>query len=41
MRTYRANSIPPDSIAGAISYAIGQPPGVDVNELVIRPARQR
>jgi NADP-dependent 3-hydroxy acid dehydrogenase YdfG len=41
MRTYRADSIPPDSIAEALSYAIGQPPGVDVNELVIRPARQR
>ncbi|MEO3875891.1 SDR family oxidoreductase [Nonomuraea sp. B12E4] len=41
MRTYRAESIPPDSIAEAISYAIGQSPGVDVNELVIRPARQR
>ncbi|MFB4277678.1 SDR family oxidoreductase [Nonomuraea sp. MTCD27] len=41
MRTYRAESIPADTIAGAISYAIGQPAGVDVNELVIRPARQR
>jgi NADP-dependent 3-hydroxy acid dehydrogenase YdfG len=41
MRAYRADSIPPDAIADAISYAIGQPPGVDVNELVIRPTRQR
>ncbi|MFG2072190.1 SDR family oxidoreductase [Nonomuraea maritima] len=41
MRTYRANSISPDSIAAAISYAMGQPPGVDVNELIIRPAPQR
>ncbi|WP_231618871.1 SDR family oxidoreductase [Nonomuraea sp. SBT364] len=41
MRTYRADSIPPDAIAEAISYAIGQPAGVDVNEMVIRPARQR
>lgn len=41
MRAYRADSIPPDSIADAISYAVGQPPGVDVNELVIRPTRQR
>ncbi|MEV0380303.1 SDR family oxidoreductase [Nonomuraea sp. NPDC050643] len=41
MRTYRADAIPPDSIADAIAYAIGRPPGVDVNELVIRPARQR
>ncbi|MEE4419172.1 SDR family oxidoreductase [Streptomyces bugieae] len=41
MRAYRADSIPPSGIADAISYAIGQPPGVDVNELVIRPAKQR
>ncbi|MBW4721605.1 SDR family oxidoreductase [Saccharothrix obliqua] len=41
MRTYRANSIPSDAIAEAISYAINQPSGVDVNELVIRPVRQR
>ncbi|SEG95803.1 NADP-dependent 3-hydroxy acid dehydrogenase YdfG [Nonomuraea solani] len=41
MRVYRSDSIPADSIAGAISYAIGQPADVDVNELVIRPARQR
>ncbi|MFC5823791.1 SDR family oxidoreductase [Nonomuraea insulae] len=41
MRIYRAETISPDSIAGAISYAIGQPADVDVNEIVIRPARQR
>jgi NADP-dependent 3-hydroxy acid dehydrogenase YdfG len=41
MRTYRAASIPPEAIAGAISYALAQPSDVDVNELVIRPARQR
>jgi NADP-dependent 3-hydroxy acid dehydrogenase YdfG len=41
MRTYRAESIPPEAIADAISYALGQPSDVDVNELVIRPARQR
>jgi NADP-dependent 3-hydroxy acid dehydrogenase YdfG len=41
MRTYRAASIPPEAIADAISYALGQPSDVDVNELVIRPARQR
>lgn len=41
MRTYRAESIPPSAIADAIAYAIDQPESVDVNELVIRPARQR
>lgn len=41
MRTYRADSIPPSAIANAIAYAIDQPEGVDVNEMVIRPARQR
>ena len=41
MQTYRADSIPPDAIARAIAYAIDEPAEVDVNELVIRPARQR
>lgn len=41
MRTYRAAAIPPDAIAGAIAYALDQPSDVDVNEVVIRPARQR
>jgi NADP-dependent 3-hydroxy acid dehydrogenase YdfG len=41
MGTYRAHAIEPDAIAAAISYAIGQPADVDVNEIVIRPARQR
>jgi NADP-dependent 3-hydroxy acid dehydrogenase YdfG len=41
MRTYRAASIPPSAIGDAIAYAVGQPADVDVNELVIRPARQR
>jgi len=41
MRTYRAVTLPPDTIAGAISYAIGQPAGVDVNEVVVRPTAQR
>ncbi|MEU4425058.1 SDR family oxidoreductase [Actinoplanes sp. NPDC024001] len=41
MRAYRAAVISADSIAAAISYAIGQPPDVDVNEIVIRPAGQR
>jgi NADP-dependent 3-hydroxy acid dehydrogenase YdfG len=41
MRTYRAVSIPADAIAAAIAYAIGQPPDVDVNEIIVRPAGQR
>jgi NADP-dependent 3-hydroxy acid dehydrogenase YdfG len=41
MREYRADAIPPDAIARAISYALGEPAEVDVNELIIRPARQR
>jgi len=41
MQTYRADSIPPDAIARAIAYAIDEPADIDVNELVIRPARQR
>lgn len=41
MRTYRAHAIDPDAIAGAVSYALDQPADVDVNEIVVRPARQR
>ncbi|NYH54892.1 MULTISPECIES: SDR family oxidoreductase [Nocardiopsis] len=41
MRTYRRHALPADAIAGAISFALGQPPDVDVNEIVVRPAAQR
>lgn len=41
MRGYRADAIPPAAIARAISYAVGEPADVDVNEMIIRPARQR
>lgn len=37
MKEYRRISIPATSIAQAILYAIGQPPEVDVNEIIIRP----
>ncbi|MFE0593910.1 SDR family oxidoreductase [Micromonospora echinospora] len=41
MKEYRKDSIPPDAIARAISFAVDQPADVDVNEMIIRPARQR
>ncbi|MEV0713990.1 SDR family oxidoreductase [Asanoa sp. NPDC050611] len=41
MRTYRAHAIGPDVIARAVSYALAQPADVDVNEIVVRPTRQR
>ena len=34
---YRKTSIPADAIARAIAFAIEQPDGVDVNEIVVRP----
>ena len=41
MKDYRAEAISPDAIARGIAYAINEPADVDVNELIIRPARQR
>ncbi|MET8004529.1 SDR family oxidoreductase [Nonomuraea glycinis] len=41
MRVFRADTIAPEAIAQAISYAIGQPADVDVSEIIVRPARQR
>jgi NADP-dependent 3-hydroxy acid dehydrogenase YdfG len=41
MRAYRAHSIPPEAVADAVAYAVGQPDGVDVNEIVVRPVQQR
>ncbi|QKW49952.1 SDR family oxidoreductase [Streptomyces buecherae] len=38
MRTYRAVALPASAIADAIAYAISQPPQVDVNEVIVRPA---
>ena len=41
MRTYRAAAIDPDAVARAVSFALAQPADVDVNEIIVRPARQR
>jgi NADP-dependent 3-hydroxy acid dehydrogenase YdfG len=41
MAAYRADTIPAGAIADAIAYAIAQPADVDVNEIIIRPTRQR
>ncbi|BBX35619.1 oxidoreductase [Mycolicibacterium mageritense DSM 44476 = CIP 104973] len=38
MHTYRALAIPASAIADAIAFAVGQPPTVDVNEIIVRPA---
>jgi NADP-dependent 3-hydroxy acid dehydrogenase YdfG len=41
MKTYRATTIPPDAIAGAVAFAVAQPENVDVNEIVVRPSAHR
>ncbi|MEV0355162.1 SDR family oxidoreductase [Nocardia sp. NPDC050697] len=41
MRGYRAHAMAAEAIAAAVDYALHQPPEVDVNEIVVRPARQR
>ncbi|MFD0277634.1 SDR family oxidoreductase [Kitasatospora sp. NPDC127111] len=33
-------AMPPSAVASAIAYAIGQPDGVDVSEIVVRPTAQ-
>jgi NADP-dependent 3-hydroxy acid dehydrogenase YdfG len=35
-----SNALEPDDIARAVIYAVGQPPHVDVNEILIRPVSQ-
>jgi NADP-dependent 3-hydroxy acid dehydrogenase YdfG len=37
---YAAMAMPADAVARAVAYAIEQPPGVDVNEIVVRPTAQ-
>ncbi|MGW2995128.1 SDR family oxidoreductase [Streptomyces sp. NPDC001193] len=39
MKSYRAEALPASAVAAAISYAVSQPERVDVNEMVVRPAR--
>lgn len=41
MDDYRRNAIAPEAIADAVAYAVGQPEGVDVSEMIVRPTRQR
>jgi len=37
LRTWRRKSLTSDAIARAIRYALEQPDGVDVNEIIVRP----
>ncbi len=37
LKDWRRKSLTPDAIARAIRYAIEQPDGVDVNEVIVRP----
>ncbi|KQY09614.1 oxidoreductase [Mycobacterium sp. Root135] len=41
MSEYRRHAIPASAIADAVAFAVSQPPEVDVNEIVVRPASQR
>ena len=34
------NALEPDDVARAVMYAVGQPPHVDVNEILVRPVGQ-
>lgn len=41
IRTFYANvAVPADSFARAVSFAMGQPEDVDINEILYRPTRQ-
>jgi NADP-dependent 3-hydroxy acid dehydrogenase YdfG len=37
LKTWREKSLTPDAIARAIRFALEQPDGVDVNEIIVRP----
>lgn len=37
LQGWRQKSLTPDAIARAIRYAIEQPEGVDINEVIVRP----
>lgn len=37
LMTWREKSLTPDAIARAIRYALEQPEGVDINEIIVRP----
>ncbi|MEJ8303265.1 SDR family oxidoreductase [Saccharibacillus sacchari] len=39
MREFRRVALPAQAIAEAIAYAVAQPEGVDVNELLVRPSK--
>jgi NADP-dependent 3-hydroxy acid dehydrogenase YdfG len=41
MREYRTNAIPASAVADAVGYAVDADPGVDVNEIIVRPVGQR
>lgn len=41
MRTYRSVAIPASSVAAAIAFAMDQPAGVDVSEIIVRPTAGR
>jgi NADP-dependent 3-hydroxy acid dehydrogenase YdfG len=39
-KSYAAMAVPADAFVRAVAYAIGEPPEVDVNEILFRPTRQ-
>jgi NADP-dependent 3-hydroxy acid dehydrogenase YdfG len=41
MRTYRSVALPASSVAAAIAFAIDQPAGVDIGEIIVRPTAGR